>query len=253
VAEREDLVLLHGFAGTHRTWDGVLSHLRAERYRPLALDLPGHGELAAHAGPIDFASCVASVLQRSPERFVLCGYSMGARIALQLALSAPQRVTGLVLVACSPGIEAQAERARRRSADRALADAVEYAPIERFVRRWCAQPMFARDPAEVDALARADYRRNDPHLVAAVLRGLGTGEMLPLWARLGELSMPLTLLAGDRDDKFRRIAARMAEMLPHARLQIIPGGHRLPLESPAQVAAAISQRLDAQAGALRGA
>lgn len=239
MSEREDLVLLHGFAGTRRTWDGVLSHLRGERYRPLALDLPGHGELAGAPGPIDFASCVASVLDRSPDRFVLCGYSMGGRIALQLALSAPQRVRRLVLAACSPGIEDAAERERRRAADRALADAVAREPIERFVRRWCAQPMFAHDPAEVDALARADYRRNDPRQVAAVLRGLGTGEMTPLWSRLGELTMPVTLLAGDRDEKFQGIVRRMAELLPDAAVQIVPGGHRVPLESPALLAAAI--------------
>lgn len=240
MASREDLVLLHGFAGTHRTWDGVLSHLDGERYRPLALDLPGHGELAGQTEQLDFATCVSSVLERSPERFMLCGYSMGGRIALQLALRAPQRVAGLVLVACSPGIEHAAERASRRAADRAFADVIERGSIGEFARRWCAQPMFAHEPADVDALARADYCRNDPVAVAAVLRALGTGEMVPSWSRLDELPMPVTLIAGDRDDKFQRIVVRMAELLPNARVEIVPGGHRLPLESPAQVAAAIS-------------
>lgn len=238
-SEREDLVLLHGFAGTHRTWDGVLFHLNGERYRPLALDLPGHGELAHWGQPIDFDTCVAWVLERSPERFVLCGYSMGGRIAMQLALAAPERVVRLVLAASSPGIEDAAERDSRRAADRALADAVEGASIEEFARRWCAQPMFAHDPAGVEALARADYCRNEPAAVAAVLRGLGTGEMTPLWSRLGELSMPVTLLAGDRDEKFQRTVARMAELLPDAGIEIVPGGHRLPLESPRELAFAI--------------
>ena len=42
----ETVVLLHGFGGTHRAWDGVIERLPPERYRPLALDLPGHGEYA---------------------------------------------------------------------------------------------------------------------------------------------------------------------------------------------------------------
>ena len=71
----ESIVLLHGFGGTRHAWDGVVAHLEAQRYRPLALDLPGHGSAAAAPGPITFAGCVAGVLDRSPERFTLCGYS----------------------------------------------------------------------------------------------------------------------------------------------------------------------------------
>ena len=44
---------------------------------------------------------------------------------------------------------------------------------------------------------------------AAQLRGLGTGVMPPLWERLGELAMPVTLVVGERDAKFRAIAERM--------------------------------------------
>lgn len=236
----ECVVLLHGFAGSGRTWEGVLAHLSSERYRPLALDLPGHGSQGEIAAPIDFDGCVASVLGRSPSRFALCGYSLGGRLALHVALAAPERVSRLVLVATSPGIEDESERARRRVADRALAEEIEAGSIEWFVERWCAQPMFASDPEAVDVLARADYLRNCPGDLAAVLRGLGTGEMASLWDRLPELSMPVTVIAGDRDKKFQAIAWRMAERLPNARLETVKGGHRLPLESPAAIVAAIS-------------
>lgn len=236
----EDLVLLHGFGGTHRTWDLVLAHLPRERYRPLALDLPGHGDRVDAGRPISFQGCVADVLARSPRRFALAGYSMGGRIALHVALSAPERVQRLVLVASGPGIESVEERAERSEADTRLAAEIAGEPIERFVDRWCAQPMFAEDPPEVNALARADYLRNRPDALADVLRGVGQGEMAPLWNRLHELSMPVTVLAGERDDKLAKIARRMVSLLPRGRLVLVPGGHRLPLESPAAVAAAIS-------------
>jgi 2-succinyl-6-hydroxy-2,4-cyclohexadiene-1-carboxylate synthase len=299
--QMERVVLLHGFAGTSRGWDGVLAHLPAERYRPHALDLSGHGSHGAGshddgshddgshddgshgdgshddgshddgshddgshddgshgdgshgdgspgdgsrddaAAAIDFGGCVASVLARSPESFVLCGYSLGGRLALHVALAAPERVSRLVLVASDPGIEDATERAQRRAADRALAEEIEVGSIERFVERWCSQPMFASDPEPVVALARTDYLRNRPRDLAAVLRGLGTGEMDSLWPRLCELLMPVTVIAGDRDAKFQEIAWRMVELLPHARLKIAQGGHRLPLESPRVVAAAIGR------------
>lgn len=229
------MVLLHGFAGTHRAWDGVLARLPPERYRPLAPDLPGHGA-AADAGPVTFAGCVEHVLALAPETFVLCGYSLGGRIALHVALGAPERVRRLVLVSASPGIESAAERARRREADRRLADELEHGPFDAFVERWAAQPLFAADPPEVGELVRADQCRNDPRGLARALRGIGAGEMEPLWAALAELAMRVQLVVGERDDTYRAIAARMLGSLPDASLHTLPGGHRVPLESPAALA-----------------
>jgi iron(III) transport system permease protein len=75
-----------------------------------------------------------------------------------------------------------------------------------------------------------------PHVylyTAAALRGLGTGVMEPLWERLGELTLPVTLVVGERDEKFRAIGERMAAGLPDARLVVVPGaGHAVQLEAP---------------------
>jgi len=233
----ETLVLLHGFGGTHHAWDRVVAQLDSQRYRPLALDLPGHGEAVSHSGPVTFQMCVEAVLAASPERFALCGYSMGGRIALHVALAAPERVSGLILIASSPGIQDPQRRAQRRVADRRLADDLERLPFEDFIERWRTQPLFAGEPPEVGALAREDQRRNDPHALAAVMRGVGTGEMKPLWGRLADLRMPVTILVGDRDTKFRTLARRMQQRLPGgSELKLIPGGHGLPLENPSAVA-----------------
>ncbi len=238
---RETLVLLHGFSGTRHTWDRTVAQLHPESYRPLALDLPGHGDAAALQAPITFDSCVESVLGRSPERFALCGYSLGGRVALHLALAAPERLTRLVLVSTSAGIEDPTERAERRVADRRLADELERIPFEQFIERWRTQPLFADDPPEVGALAREDQRRNRPGALAEALRGLGTGEMAPLWRRLPELTMPVTVVVGARDAKFRALGERMAGLLPDARLLIIRGGHGLPLEGPDALALELEQ------------
>ncbi len=231
----ETLVLLHGFGGTRHMWDRVAAELRPERYLPLALDLPGHGDRADEDAEITFDSCVQSVLVRSPDRFTLCGYSLGGRVALHVALAAPERVERLVLVASSAGIKEDAERAQRRAADSELADELERIPFEEFIERWRTQPLFAEDPPGVGALAREDQRRNRPGALAEVLRGLGTGEMEPLWGRLGELEMPVTVVVGERDAKFRALGERMVDRMPRAELVVIPGGHRLPLESPAEL------------------
>jgi len=233
--------LLHGFGGTRRAWDRVIAGLDPQRYRPLALDLPGHGEAAGGRAPITFKACVGAVLAGSPPRFALCGYSLGGRVAQHVALAAPERVSRLVLVSTSPGIEDPDERARRRETDRQLADRLERDKFEDSIERWRTQPLFAGDPPEIGALAREDHRRNDPHALATAMRGLGTGEMRPLWSRLGELRMPVTIVVGERDGKFRAIGERMRSLLADAELVVVAGGHGLPLENPSAVADVIGE------------
>ncbi len=237
----ETVVLLHGFAGTRHAWDLVADRLDPERYRPLALDLRGHGE-ARDARPIGFAECVADVAAQAPERFVLCGYSLGGRVALHVALAHPERVSRLVLVAGTAGIEDPALREERRAADEKLAAETERGTIEEFADRWSRQPLFAGTPPLAARVWRADLLRNDPKALAAVLRGLGAGTMEPLWDRLRELDgMPVTIIVGERDGRYAATGRRIAETLPGTRLLLVPGaGHGLPREAPQAVAAAIA-------------
>jgi 2-succinyl-6-hydroxy-2,4-cyclohexadiene-1-carboxylate synthase len=227
----EHVVALHGFAGTGRVWNTV-----DPAY--LAPDLPGHGTAGA-VRPISFGGCVEHVLAAAPERFVLAGYSLGGRIALHVALAAPERVARLVLVATTAGIEDEDSREERRRADEALAEAMETGDIEEFAARWMALPLFAGDPPEARERWREEILRNTPAGLAASLRGVGTGAMTPLWGRLGELAMPATVVVGERDAKFTALGARLADGLA-GNLVVVPGaGHGLPREAPEAVAAAI--------------
>jgi len=236
---RETVVLLHGFSGTARAWDRVLARLDSERYRPVALDLRGHGA-AGDRRPVTFAACIEDVLGAAPPRFALAGYSMGGRIALALALDHPGRVDRLVLVSASPGIVDAADRSQRRRDDDWLAERLEGQGIEAFARDWESQPLFAGQPEEVVAEARADRLRNRVPGLAAALRGLGTGAMDPMWDRLGELSMPVVVVVGERDERFRDIGARMVAGVERGRLVVVAGaGHAVHLEAPAAVADAI--------------
>jgi 2-succinyl-6-hydroxy-2,4-cyclohexadiene-1-carboxylate synthase len=171
------------------------------------------------------------------EPITLAGYSMGGRIALHAALSLRDRVGRLVLIGASPGIADPAERAARAVADAELADRIEAIGLEAFVREWEEQPLFAGMPRGVAEIAHADRMRSTAAGLAAALRGLGTGAMPSLWDRLGELAMPVELVVGERDVKFRAIAERMEAALPDARLHVVAGaGHAAQLEAPEAVA-----------------
>ncbi len=229
------LVLLHGFTQTRHSWRRTIAALRGAR-RALAPDLPGHGHAAAR--PASFPACTGYVRALGGERFTLAGYSMGGRIALHAALALGDRVDRLVLVGASPGIADAAERAARRAADDALAARIERIGVEAFAREWAALPLWEGQPERVAAAAHADRLRNTPEGLAAALRGLGTGAMEPLWDALPSLAVPVVLVVGERDEKFRAIAGRMAAALPRGDVMVIPGaGHAAHLEAPDAVAA----------------
>lgn len=229
----EPLVLIHGFAATARHWDRVLAALPPNRFEPLALEL-------ADADPLTPDGVANLVATRAPNHFTLIGYSMGARLALHTALTIPKEVDRLVLISASAGIDDPHERRARHTADRALADEIEQSSIESFMARWSEVPLFAGDPEWVRREVEQDERRCAPAVLAACLRNLGSGSMEPMWDRLGELSMPAAVLAGERDPRYVAAGRRLAAALPQASFTAVPGaGHRLALEAPEAVAAAL--------------
>jgi 2-succinyl-6-hydroxy-2,4-cyclohexadiene-1-carboxylate synthase len=62
-----------------------------------------------------------------------------------------------------------------------------------------------------------------------------------LWKRLGELTMPVSLVVGERDEKFQGIAREMAQALPRVQVVVVRGaGHAVHLEAPERVAEVIT-------------
>lgn len=234
----DPLVLLHGFTQTGRSWSAVERALRARgsELEILAPDLRGHGA-AATARPIDTAALVADVLALTPGRFFLAGYSMGARLALQVAVAAPNRVRRLTVISGTAGLSKPDAAAARRAADAELADAIERDGIAAFTERWSALPLWAGQPTEVRAAADAERLGQDPAGLATSLRGFGTGSMPPVWERLPQLGMPVTIMVGSEDAKFRETARRLHKRMTWAKVVVVAGaGHALPLEAAGAVA-----------------
>jgi 2-succinyl-6-hydroxy-2,4-cyclohexadiene-1-carboxylate synthase len=235
-------VLLHGFGGSAGSWDAVRARPGGEPYPALAPDLRGHGA-ARGRRPVAMEDCVADVLAAVPARCVLAGYSLGGRVALRVALRAPERIERLVLVATTAGLEGDAERRSRIEADDALAAHLRETGAASFAARWSAQPLFAADPPAVRAAQEAEIAAGDPDGLAEALSGLSPGRVPPVWDRLGELDVPVTLLAGERDERYVALAHRLAAGLPDARVVVVPGaGHGLLREAPDEVRAAIWPR-----------
>jgi 2-succinyl-6-hydroxy-2,4-cyclohexadiene-1-carboxylate synthase len=235
------LLLLHGFTGTGSVWAAFAAGLRRRHVRTIAPDLPGHGRAAnpatrASASVEQAADGVAELLARIEAAPAdVLGYSLGARIALRLAIEHPDAVARLVLESPSAGIADPDEREARRQSDEQLADDIERDGVEAFVDRWERNPVFASharlDPRR--ARVQRELRlRNTAAGLALSLRAAGQGAMQPLHDRLGEVRAPTLVIAGALDPARPR-AEFVAAGIPGARLAIVKGaGHTPHLERP---------------------
>jgi 2-succinyl-6-hydroxy-2,4-cyclohexadiene-1-carboxylate synthase len=221
-----DRFLIPGFSQTAGAWTKVAAAL-PDTVEAHPLDVPALET---------FESTAAGLAEAG--RGLWAGYSMGGRLALWIALERPEVVDALVLVSSSPGIEGTRDRETRRRSDEELAALAESGGRERFLERWLGQPIFTGlDPTEA-----ARNRLASSSEMARQLRILGPGAHESMWDRLGQLSMPVAVLAGERDEKYTRIARQTTTAIgSNASLHIVPGaGHALLQEAPEAVAAVIS-------------
>ena len=227
------LVLLHGFTNTGASWDGVVAAL-GERYRPLAPDIRGHGT-ASGAPPGDAAGRDRRRRRRSrpaPSSWPATRWAAGWRCTRR---SRSRRgSSGSILIGASPGIADDGrarrpargrraaggrDRERRRSRrSRGAGRRPRCSPIS---RRTCGR----QSTPTACATRRRAWRRPCAAWAPARCRRCGTGS--------ASSTCRSTLIVGERDQKFRATAERMAAALPSARLEIVAGaGHAAHLEAP---------------------
>ncbi len=220
------LVLLHPGVGDSRIWDPLLPELTA-MHRVIRYDARGHGRSPTPTAPYSLLDDLVTVLDHYRlDRVPIVGCSQGGDCALGLAVTAPARVSALVLLC--PGISGfpvPAEPAVRAEFERAAADGAD-AVAEVGLRLWAAA---GRTPEVVEQLrsaARAwlaaeDLEQPNP----------------PVYDRLGEIRVPTSLLVGDADRPWLLESNReAARRIPGCVYVELPGvDHLPPLRVPGRV------------------
>jgi 2-succinyl-6-hydroxy-2,4-cyclohexadiene-1-carboxylate synthase len=228
------LLALHGFTGSPDSW-GFLSEGAIAFHAPA---LVGHARTNDAAQVTSFEDEVDRLARFIPaqESAHVVGYSLGARLALGMALRHPERVLRLTLISGHPGLTNEDERRARRAADGAWIELLLGRGVLAFVDAWEAQPLWTTQAELPEAQRRRHRALRLSHEAAGLARSLrltGLAEMPDYSGRLAELGMPVSVLAGALDGKFSALARSMAERLRRPTLEIVAGaGHDLLQERP---------------------
>ena len=158
---------------------------------------------------------VARIADEISDSTVLVGYSMGARLALGVALEFPEKLSGLLLISGSPGLESDDARQQRWVNDKTIADQIESLSDRtdkiHFLHQWYKQSVFSSATQQIrdTEVEVKTIRASDRWPL--ILRTLSVSKQPNYWPRLQELSMPVTIVVGEEDRKYNDIAKRMID------------------------------------------
>lgn len=239
--------LLHGFTGSPQSFSRIVRLLDLA-HRPLIPALTGHGGNWRGRAADSFEHEVSRLLASQPDverPRLICGYSLGARVALGMLSRAPKMFDGAVLIGLHPGLEATTDRDERRALDAGRARLLREEGLAAFTDAWEALPLFAsqRDlPPYLLAEQREWRLEHHPEGLARSLEVLGLAEMPNYRAAMVSLDLPITLMTGSLDVKFSKMAKALASQNDRIRAEQVDGvGHNILLEAPSIVAAALKR------------
>jgi pimeloyl-ACP methyl ester carboxylesterase len=243
------VVLLHAGVADKRGW-GALAGALAAGHRCVAFDRRGFGDTTYVPEPHSAVDDTVAVLDAAGlERVVAVGNSMGGRIALDLALDHPDRVTGLVLVgtavrgAPDPG-ELSPALARL---DRAIDEAHEAGDLDRANRLEARLWLDGPDGPEGRVRGAARELFLDMNARALAAEDPGPEASRPTaWERVEDIDVPVLLAVGELDvPHLIERSAVLAARLPRGRLVVLPGVAHLPaLEGSAALVTEVLEFLE---------
>ena len=234
------LVFLHGFSGDGQEWLTVGEQFT--RFSRLYVDLPGHGG-SADIRVSGFADVIAllrnTLLSYNILNYWLLGYSLGGRVAMMAACQEMPGLCGLVIEGGHPGLQSDAERDARRRSDHHWAERFRHDALADVFTDWYQQPVFASLDAQQRETLVVLRSQNNGETLAAMLEATSLAVQPDLRDALNARAFPFYYLCGERDDKFRTLAAEIS--VPNHVIR--NAGHNAHRDNPVGVVDCLAQIL----------
>lgn len=204
----------------------------------VAMDMPGFGDQPLPAGGLRETQMADDVVRRAPAGPLdVVGVSMGGQVAMLMGLRHPDRIRSLVIANTGPAVNPEVMRQRAA----AVREGGMESAIPGTLERWFTPEAIESKHPAVE-YARDRLRRDDAEVFASGWDAIAEHNVKD---RLGELEMPVTVIAGDADkagpvDHVREIH----EGVPGSRFVVLPGPHILYMEFPERFRAAVLDHLE---------
>jgi len=235
------LLLVHGFLSSRAQWQpnlGELTHV----CRPVTVELFGHARSPSPDDPgcyhpEHYTRCFEQIRRNlGAERWFVLGYSLGAGLTIQYALSHPERVYGHLFTNSTSGF-ADAEQLRRWKEDAPTSATRLREGGTVALERIPVHPRHARRlPEAIRHALLEDAALHDPRGIALTLTG--TNPHVSVRERVGENTRPACLLFGERERRFHEHAAFASDHMPNLEVVRLDAGHGVNMEQPAAFNAA---------------
>lgn len=210
-------------------WETFAEAMQTAGYEVRAVDLWAFVEKGGCSFD-EFAAELCAQARADDRRPVLCGYSLGGRLALHALLANTACWSAAVIVSAHPGLIEEEERVMRMAHDAQWAARALSGNWQKFVDDWNAQGVLGDSGSELGDRAELEQRRE------AVVAGFvewSLGKQEDLRARLRDVNAPVLWITGAADEKFSTLARAVGQTCPRVRHEVVPEcGHRVPWEKP---------------------
>jgi (E)-2-((N-methylformamido)methylene)succinate hydrolase len=233
------VVLIHGVGLDATMWSPVVE-LLAPQFEMHTFDLIGHGTRRGELPSMD--RFVGQTLAKVDGQMAIVGFSLGALIAQEVALRAPDRVTRLAAVS---GVfrRTPAERAAVLARVESVRNGGYTDSVHAAIDRWFSAEFAARSPRTL-AKVRAVLEANRVDSYSAAYEVFATADE-SLASRVGDITCPALAVTGADDPGSSPAMTRaLALAVPDGRACVIDNArHLLPLEQPTMLATVLAQFL----------
>jgi pimeloyl-ACP methyl ester carboxylesterase len=246
----DTIVLIHGLAGNGRNFGYALTDPLAAHHRVVTVDRPGSGHSDGIAGNFSLqtqARMIAGLIDHlALDKPLVVGHSLGGAVALTLAVFYPDKLRGVALLsALTRVIDTPPAAFRtlqiRSTAVRHFVASVVAVPMSAINSAKSAQAVFAPEAAPADFAVRGGgllVQRPGAIFTASTELTQAPEQLAPIVARYGEIVMPVSILYGRSDEILDPMlhGEALPTLIPHARTELIDGGHMIPITAAATVA-----------------